>query len=84
MSLAILSASKTSKASKGSKKKGVLYGVVFQKKIVKPWSQKIKSQDQNMKLAQIELTCYQNYLLCLGAISSAILKRWGLIFLFRI
>ena len=37
--------------------KGGVYDVAFQKiKIVKSWSQKVKSQDQSVKLALIELT----------------------------
>ena len=43
---------------KGSKMKGGVYDVAFRKiKIVKSCSQKVKSQDQSVKLALIELTC---------------------------
>ena len=38
--------------------KGGVYDVGIRKKmIVKSWSQKVKSQDQSVKLALIELTC---------------------------
>ena len=38
--------------------KGVVYDVAFRKKkIDKSWSQKVKSQDQSVTLAMIELTC---------------------------
>ena len=38
--------------------KGGMYDVAFRKiKIVKSWSQKVKSQDQIVKLALIELIC---------------------------
>ena len=38
--------------------KGGVYDVAFRKiKIVKSCSQKVKSQDQSVKLALIELTC---------------------------
>ena len=38
--------------------KGGVYNVAFRKiKIVKSWTQKVKSQDQSVKLALIELTC---------------------------
>ena len=38
--------------------KGGVYDVAFRKlKIVKSWSQKVKSEDQSVKLALIELTC---------------------------
>ena len=37
---------------------GGVYDVAFRKiKIAKSWSQKVKSQDQSVKLALIELTC---------------------------
>ena len=42
----------------GSKMKGGVYDVAFRKiKMVKTWSQKVKSQDQSVKLALIKLTC---------------------------
>ena len=64
--------------------KGGVYDVAFRKiKIVKSWSQKVKSQDQSVKLALIELTCYQNCLTCLGAMISPILKRWEQRFLLK-
>ena len=64
--------------------KGGVYDVAFRKiKIFKSWSQKVKSQDQSVKLALIELTCYQNCLTCLGAMISPILKRWEQRFLFK-
>ena len=38
--------------------KGGVYDVAFRKlKIVKSWSQQVKSQDQSVKLALIELIC---------------------------
>ena len=42
----------------GSKMKGGVYDKAFRKiKIVESWSQKVKSQNQSVKLALIELTC---------------------------
>ena len=38
--------------------KGGVYDVAFRKiKIVKSWSQEVKSEDQSVKLALFELTC---------------------------
>ena len=65
------------KATQGQQNERSVYDVAFRKKkVVKTWSQKIKSQDQSLKLAPIELTRYQNCLTCPGALSSPILKRW--------
>ena len=56
--------------------KGSVYDVTLLKlKIVKSRPQKIKSQDQNVKLTPIDFTCYQNCLFCLGAMSSPIPKQ---------
>ena len=57
-SVVLVSITLKRKLPKGSKMKGGVYEVAFRKiKIVKSWSQKVKSQDQSVKLALIEFTC---------------------------
>ena len=64
--------------------KGGVYDVAFRNiKIVKSWSQKVKSQVQSVKLALIELTCQQNCLTCLDAMILTFLKRWEQRFPFK-
>ena len=59
--------------------------MLFRKiKMFKSGSQKIKPQDQTVKLTPIKTTFYQNCLTCIGAMRPVILKRFDPRFLFRI